>query len=93
MKKQKFPRFSFVHVSKNMPQCMSHFDNDFDAIVEGTYKQLHGGYDVNSYAVYQIKKGVIVDNIAWYRENQLTLLPKQAKVKALSMVDKYLAKT
>ena len=45
--KQKFPRGSFVHVTKNLPIYMSHFEKDFDAVVEYTYAQRYGGKGQN----------------------------------------------
>ena len=87
--KQKFGILTFVHVCKEMPKEMSHFDSDFDAIVEGTYSQLCDGKDVDSYALYQIKDGKIVDNISWYKEDQLTALPNQDKGKAEEMIESY----
>lgn len=87
--KQKFRILSFVRVCKEMPEYMSHFDSDFDAIVEGTYSQLHGGRDVDSYSLYKIQDGKIVDNISWYEEDQLTLLPDQDREKAEEMVEDY----
>ena len=87
--KQKFSKFSFVHVCKKMPKEMSHFESDFDAIVEGTYSQLYGGKDINSYSLYMLEKGKIIDNIAWYYEKQLTLLSEQNKDKAEQMIEDY----
>jgi len=87
--KQKFKPYSFVHVCKEMPEYMSHFDSDFDAIVEGTYSQLYGGTDIDDYSIYQIKDGKIVNRISWYHENQLTLLPEQDYDKALEMAEAY----
>lgn len=87
--KQKFRRLAFVHVAKDMPEYMSHFPSDFDAIVEGTYSQLCGGKDIDSYSLYQLESGVIVDNISWYEENQLTLLDTQNPERAEELIEKY----
>lgn len=72
-----------------MPEEMQFFDSDFDAIVEGTYSQLYGGTNINSYSLYQIEDGDIVDNISWYYEKQLTLLPNQDRDKAEEMTEKF----
>lgn len=87
--KQKFGRLTFVHVCKEMPTDMSHFDSDFDAIVEGTYSQLYNDKDIDSYALYQIKDGKIWNRISWYKEDQLTALPDQDPVKAEEMIETY----
>jgi len=87
--KQKYPKLLFVHVCKEMPSDMSHFDSDFDAIVEGTYAQLHGGRDVDSYSIYKIRGGRIVNTISWYEEYQLTSLEEQDKKLAKAMIKTY----
>lgn len=69
---QKFKMHSFVHVGTNMPPEMEHFEKDFDAIVGGSFSQIHGGKDVSKYALYKLENGIIVDLIAWYKEEQLT---------------------
>lgn len=65
--KQKFRKLTFVHVSKDMPSHMGHFESDFDAIIEGTYSQLHGGKDIDSYALYQLEDGKIMGEFKWSR--------------------------
>lgn len=89
--KQKFRRFTKVHVCKKMPSYMSHFESDFDAIVEGTYSQLYGGTDIKSYSLYQLSNDgkKIVNNISWYEENQLTELPDQNRKPAEELIEKY----
>lgn len=87
--RQKFPRLSFVRVSKKMPRCMSHFPSGFLAIVEGTYSQLYGGRDIKKYSLYMIQKGKVTDEIAWYEEGQLTLANRQDKAKAEQMIEDY----
>ena len=87
--RQKFRRLAFVHVCKDMPPWMAHFDSDFDAIIDGTYSQLYGGRDVDSYSLFQIEDGQVVNHISWYKEEQLTLLPKQDQGKAEQMVEDY----
>ena len=87
--KQKFPAYSFVHVCKNMPDYMKHFDSNFKGIVVGTYSQLFGGKNIKDYAIYKIDKGMIVQEIAWYEEDQLSLLGKQDYISAQEMAEQY----
>ena len=88
--KQKFRKFTYVHVCKEMPDFMSHFDSDFDAIVEGSYSQLcGGGNDVTSYMLYQLENGKIVNNCGWYDEEQLTALETQDRDKAEELIEEY----
>jgi hypothetical protein len=54
--KQKFSKLSFVQVAKELPEYMDHFDNNFVAIVDGTYSQLFGGTNINYYMLYQIEQ-------------------------------------
>jgi len=74
-----------------MPDCMSHFDSDFDAIVEGTYSQLYGGNDIKQYSLYKLSADgkKIVNNISWYYESQLTELPDQNRELMEEMVELY----
>lgn len=87
--KQKFRRFTFVHVCKEMPEHMSHFESDFDAIIKGTSSQLDGGKDIEQYSVYRLKNNKIINEIAWYYESQLRALKKQNRLKAEELVEKY----
>ena len=87
--KQKFGMLTFVHVSKDMPASKRHFYSDFDAIVEGTYSQLHGGFDIKSYSLWMIKDGKVWNRCSWYEESQLTELPEQDRVKAEEMIEAY----
>lgn len=91
MAKQKFPKFSFVKVSKNMPSYMSHFESGFIGIVEGTYRQLYGGSDIKNYALYVLnkKRTKIINQISWYEEDQLTMLKTQDKNLAKNLIGKY----
>jgi len=68
---------------------MHHFDNDFDGIVDSTYSQAYGGRDIDNYSIYKIEDGKIVDRIAWYKEDQLTLLETQDTALAEKMVEDY----
>jgi hypothetical protein len=90
---QKFPELTFVRIdvdAKLNPE-MSHFDTGFDAIIEGSYAQLYGGGDTKSYSVYKLHEGVIVNNVAWYEEHQITALSKslQNKRKAKKLIEKF----
>ena len=87
---QKFKSYSFIHVIKDLPRYMAHFKSDFDGIVRGSYRQLHGNGNTDSYSIYVLENGKIVDTISWYGEYQLVLLPDQDRLKALEIVDKYL---
>lgn len=87
--KQKFGMLKFVRVCRDMPLSMKHFESDFDAIVEGTHSQIYGGYDIKSYSLYKVVKGVVVDSISWYKESQLTLLGEQDMEKAEQMIEDY----
>ena len=80
MSKQKFPRYSKVYVCKEMPTYMSHFESDFYGIVNGTYNELYGGGDVDSYSLFVLDvAGKIVNSISWYEEDQLTLVNTDVK--------------
>jgi len=87
--KQKFKKLSFIHVCKELPDDMSHFENDFDGIVCGTYSQEYGGGNIKDYCVYKLENGKIVDQIAWYDESQITLSDHQDRDKAEEMIEKY----
>ena len=87
--KQKFRKLSFVRVCDEMPTGMKHFESGFDAIVDGTYSQICGGDDINSYSLYQLKNGEVVNCISWYRENQLTALEENDRDKAEELIEAY----
>ena len=86
--KKKFRRFTFVHVCKEMPDFMKHFDSDFDAIIGdsslSTVRQ--DGTRIIEYSLYKIENDKIIDNVAWYYEYQLAALEKQDREKAEDMV-------
>jgi len=71
-----------------MPSFMSHFESGFEAIVEYSYAQKFGGDDVKSYSLCQLKDGRIVNKIAWYDEEQLTLLDKDTE-KGFALLGQY----
>jgi len=68
---QKFHRGDLVHVAKDLGKSMSHFTNDIDAIVIGSYaEQYGGGRNSPSYTLHLKGMG----HCSWYDEHQLTLL-------------------
>ena len=72
-----------------MPPMMSHFDSGFEAIIDGTYSQIYGGDNIDSYSLFKIENGKIVNHISWYKENQLSLLEVQDRDKAEDMIEEY----
>jgi len=70
-KKQKFKRGNLVHIAKDLGEFMSHFTNDVDAIIVGSYTDQFGGGDVDSYSVMFSETG---GECSWYYEWQLTLI-------------------
>jgi hypothetical protein len=66
-----------------------HFPTDFDAIVVGSFSQLHGGPNTSDYSIAVIKGKRVVNQIAWYHEKELTLLPEQDRDRAELMLEKY----
>lgn len=87
--KQKFRQLSFVKIAETMPPEMLLFLKGFIGIVKGTYSQMYGGEDIHSYSVYQTDGDKIINQIAWYREDQLTLTENQDKEKAEEMIEEY----
>jgi hypothetical protein len=90
--KQKFSMWTFVRVAKPTEPERAHFDGNFDGIVCGTYQQLYGGDDTDSYCIYQMRRGRVVDEISWYRERDLTKLPTQSLRKARTLIEEFCAK-
>lgn len=93
-KEKNLEPLTFVHVDKEMPEWMSHFDKDFDAIIHGSYSDIYGNGndkndDDNEYSVYMIKDGKIVNHISWYYGWQLTPLENQDIEKAIKMIKEY----
>ena len=68
--KQKFKRGNLVHIAKNLGSMMSHFENDKDVIVVGSYADQYGGSNTKSYTV-MFEDG---NTSSWYEESQLTLI-------------------
>jgi hypothetical protein len=71
-KDQKFKRGDLVHIAKDLGHSMSHFDNDIDVIILGSYADLcHGdASDIYKYSVLTFNSG----SISWYNESQLTFI-------------------
>ncbi len=86
---QKFRMLTFVKVSKEMPQSMSHFTKDFIGIIKGSYSQLYRGSNTHEYSIYQIENDKIINNISWYPESLLTECKKQNRKKSEEMIEQY----
>ena len=87
--KQKFRKLTFVRVCDEMPRTMSHFDSGFIGIVEGTYSQMFGGPNVDSYSLFKVEDNKVVNCIAWYHESQLTAIEEQDTLSAETMIEEY----
>ena len=70
MATQKFNKGDHVRVAKNLGSSMSHFQNDCEAIVIGSYNDQYGGGNVKSYTIHIKDSG----QVSWYEEHQLTLI-------------------
>lgn len=69
---QKFTKGDLVRVAEDLGEDMSHFENDCNAIVIGSYAEQYGGNDYTSYTIYIENHG----KTSWYDENQLVLIEK-----------------
>ena len=72
LKSQKFFRGHRVRIASEMPQYMSHFPCGGEAIVVGSYSDIYGGNDINSYSLLLIEP--YGGMCSWYEEGQLTLV-------------------
>jgi len=70
---QKFHRGDVVHVAKNLGEEMSHFKNDFDGVVIGSYVDQYGG-EGRGYPAYTVMTLDTGNEISWYCEDQLSFL-------------------
>jgi len=68
---QKFKRGNLVHVDKELGSMMTHFENDKDAIIVGSYADQFGGNNTKSYTLIFLDDGC---EVSWYEEHQLTLI-------------------
>jgi len=89
--KQKFPRGSRVKVDDEMPSMMSHFECGFEAIIQ--YSDLEEyGYKPNPVIDYSLMQldgsGKGINLIAWYGEDQLTLVDDNI-AKGLQLLEDY----
>lgn len=71
---QKFNKGDHVMVAKDLGQHMSHFTNDCEAIVIGSYSDQYGGSDSESYTIHIKGCG----RTSWYFGNQLTMIRRGA---------------
>ena len=72
MKAQRFKRGDVVHIVKDLGPSMAHFENDRDAIIIGSYRDLYGGEDnINDWTVMFCDTGC---EVSWYHTSQLTFL-------------------
>ena len=69
---QKFHTGDLVKIVDDLGPRMNHFQSGVEGIILGSYKDLYGGSNVDSYSLYIEGRG----NAAWYYENQLTLIEK-----------------
>ena len=72
---QKFNKYDYIRIVKDLGCFMSHFQGDCDAIIIGSYADQFGGKDIKSYTVYLKGQG----QVSWYREHQLILIEKNRK--------------
>lgn len=72
---QKFQKYDYVRVAKDLGRSMEHFTSNCDAIILYSYADKFGGKDTNSYAIHIENKG----ETAWYNESQLTLIERDRK--------------
>lgn len=91
MTEPKFKTFTLVHVQKEMPYFMAHFESDFDAIVGGSYLSTprRDGSRAFEYLLYKLENGKIVNCAAWYCESQLSALDIQDKKRCEKLVEEY----
>lgn len=70
--KQKFFRGHRVKVAKDLGPHMTHFDNDCEAIVIGSYSDQFGGNNTDSFSLLLLTERPYT--CSWYEKNQLTLI-------------------
>lgn len=75
-KEQKFKRGNLVHIAKDLGSMMSHFENDKDVIIVGSYADQYGGSNTKSYTVMFPDTG---SQSSWYEEHQLTLIDEDGE--------------
>lgn len=67
---QKYKKGDHVQIAKDLGQSMSHFKNDCEAIVIGSYDDQYGGGNTDSYTIHIKGAG----ETSWYYESQLELI-------------------
>lgn len=78
MEKQMFENLSFVKVN-----------NSFEGIVKSTYYSEFGGADKkNTYTIYKLENGVIVDEISWFDKDEIVFIKKDVRL-ARRLVKKF----
>lgn len=86
---QKYKRGQRVKVADKMPSHMAHFEAGVEAIIEYTYAQKFWGDDVDSYSIIVLdNNGNPIGSIAWYHEDQLTLLDEDVEP-GLKIIESY----
>lgn len=72
---QKFRRGDLVHITKDMPHWMRHFDSDKDAIVLYSYAERYGSESIErNHKQYSVLFWPDGDECSWYDEDQLTFI-------------------
>ena len=69
--KQQFFLGDLVHITKDLPKSMSHFECDQPAIVLYSYAEKFGGDDVENFSVFLIESQ---NEVCWYHPENLTLI-------------------
>lgn len=82
---QKFPIGSFVFINKDLGESMRHFENNRYAMVQYTYAHAYGGAECQSksYSLLIRYNHKEWGSVAWYSEDQLTLVEDSLKIKEL----------
>lgn len=70
--KQKYHKGGLVHVAKFLGSEMSHFKNDCDAIIIGSYRDQFVDSNDKSYTLFIKDHG----EVSWYEEHQLELIER-----------------
>lgn len=70
---QQFTRGDVVHIAKDLGDSMSHFENDRDAVILGSYRDQYGGgpSGEDHYTVMFLDTG---GTCSWYYDHNLTLV-------------------
>ena len=93
--KPKFNMFSFVRVREDCHRInpnYSLFKKGFYGIVKGTYSQLYGGDNTKDYSLYVIENGKVVNEVAWFNEDRIVLMPDQNSgdvARAVELIEAY----